>query len=227
MDRTEQAADEVCASFGKAEVDDVKLKKCACDLVKYCSVECQKDHRPQHKKACKNRLAELRDDKLFTQPEESHHGECPICCLPLPLDNTKWSLNSCCCKRICRGCYYANMKREWDQELEEKCPYCREPITELKEEIIQKRLMKRIKADDPVALQAMGRICRNEGDYERAFEYWTKAAELGDMEAHYDLACMYHKGKGVEKDEKREVTTGNRLPSVDIPRQGTILDAKS
>mmetsp|Transcript_6448 Transcript_6448/g.10485 ORF Transcript_6448/g.10485 Transcript_6448/m.10485 type:complete len:80 (-) Transcript_6448:781-1020(-) len=28
-----------------AEVD-IDLKKCACKLVKYCSVECQKDHRP-------------------------------------------------------------------------------------------------------------------------------------------------------------------------------------
>jgi hypothetical protein len=37
-----------CASCGKAEVDEVKLKKCACDLVKYCSVVCQKNHRPQH-----------------------------------------------------------------------------------------------------------------------------------------------------------------------------------
>ena len=32
-----------CASCGKAAVDDVKLKKCACDLVKYCSVDCQKN----------------------------------------------------------------------------------------------------------------------------------------------------------------------------------------
>jgi hypothetical protein len=46
-------ADEVCASCGIAAVDDVTLKKCACDLVKYCSVACQKNHRPQHKKLCK------------------------------------------------------------------------------------------------------------------------------------------------------------------------------
>jgi len=43
-----------CASCGKTGADDVKLKICtACKLVKYCSVECQKNHRPQHKKACK------------------------------------------------------------------------------------------------------------------------------------------------------------------------------
>ena len=41
----------------------VKLKNCtACRLVKYCGVECQKAHRKQHKKACKQRAAELKDE---------------------------------------------------------------------------------------------------------------------------------------------------------------------
>ena len=84
----------MCASCGKAAVDDVKLKKCACDIVKYCSVDCQKNHRPQHKKACKKRLAQIRDAKLFTQNEISHLGECPICCLPLPLEMSKSGLNA-------------------------------------------------------------------------------------------------------------------------------------
>ncbi len=87
-----ESADEVCACCGKAEVDDTKLKKCACLLVRYCSVDCQKNHRPQHKKACRKRLAEKRDDLLLTQPEESDLGECPICCLPLPLDDSKFAM---------------------------------------------------------------------------------------------------------------------------------------
>src|SRR6056300_1603248 len=97
--------EEVCASCGKAAVNNVKLKLCtACKLVKYCSVECQKNHRPQHKKACKKRMAEIRDDRLFTQPDETYLGECPICCIPLPLDASKYGLYSCCCKLICIGC---------------------------------------------------------------------------------------------------------------------------
>ena len=37
-------ADVCCAACGIKEVDDIKLKNCnACYLVKYCSVECQKN----------------------------------------------------------------------------------------------------------------------------------------------------------------------------------------
>src|SRR6056300_187939 len=129
-----ETTDEVCASCGKAAVDDVKLKKCACNLVKYCGVECQKNHRPQHKKLCKKRMAEIRDDRLFTQPDESHIGECPICCLPLPLDMEKSTMMSCCSKVICNGCRYANEKREREQGMESKCAFCREPVARSQEE---------------------------------------------------------------------------------------------
>ena len=53
----EAAADEVCASCGKAALDDVKLKKCACKIVKYCSIECQisSECMPQHlNELCRN-----------------------------------------------------------------------------------------------------------------------------------------------------------------------------
>jgi TPR repeat protein len=203
----EEAADTTtcCASCGRAALDDVKkLKICtACKLVKYCSVDCQKNNRKQHKKACKKRAAEIRYDKLFTQPDESHLGECPICCLPLPLDYMKWAVNSCCCKRICDGCDYANKKREVEQGLELRCPYCREPVPNTDEEIDQ-NYMERAKANDPVALLKVGVNCQEEGDYEGAFQYYTKAAELGDMEAHYNLSCFYRDGTGVERDRKKQ-----------------------
>ncbi len=135
--------DEVCASCGKAD-DDIKLRKCACNLVKYCSVDCQKNHRPQHKKLCKKKLAELRDKDLFTQPDISHYGECPICCLPLPLDSKLSITMACCCKSICVGCEYANQMRERRAGVEQRCAFCREPAPKSDEEI-PKRLMKRVK----------------------------------------------------------------------------------
>ena len=88
-----------CASYGIAEVDNIKLKECgACKLVRYCSIECQGEHRPQHKRAYKKRAAELRDEILFKQPESSHLGDCPICLLSLSLDLETSALMACCTK---------------------------------------------------------------------------------------------------------------------------------
>eukprot|EP00577_Skeletonema_sp_RCC1716_P026226 CAMPEP_0113417730 /NCGR_PEP_ID=MMETSP0013_2-20120614/25809_1 /TAXON_ID=2843 ORGANISM="Skeletonema costatum, Strain 1716" /NCGR_SAMPLE_ID=MMETSP0013_2 /ASSEMBLY_ACC=CAM_ASM_000158 /LENGTH=166 /DNA_ID=CAMNT_0000304879 /DNA_START=441 /DNA_END=938 /DNA_ORIENTATION=+ /assembly_acc=CAM_ASM_000158 len=65
--------------------------------------------------------------------------------------------------------------------------------------------MKRVEANDPVAMCQMGVRCKNEGDYDGAFEYWTKAAGLGDVGAHYNLSVMHREGLGVEKNKKEEV----------------------
>ncbi len=197
--------EEVCANCGITGGDDVKLKLCtACKLVKYCSIDCQKNHRPRHKKACKKKLAEIRDDKLFQQPDESHFGECPICCLPNSLDMRKSTVNSCCCKTICDGCNYANYLREMEQGLDQKCPYCREPAPKTDEQMHQ-NYEKRAKVNDPVAIFALGTKRQGEGNFERAFQYWTKAATLGGIGAHFNISIMYATGEGVEKDEKKEL----------------------
>jgi len=193
-----------CAACGIAEVDDVKLKECAdCDLVKYCSDACQKNHKSQHEEACKKRMAELRDELLFKQPDNSHLGDCPICCLPIPLDMDKSIMMACCNQVICNGCNYANMKRQLEDRREPKCPFCRYPIHETDEEC-DKRTMKRIEANDPAAMTQWGRDQYDKGDYSVAFEYYTRAAELGYVEAHYRLSILYQEGHGVEKDKGKE-----------------------
>jgi tetratricopeptide (TPR) repeat protein len=195
-----------CASCGVGEVDDIKLKTCtACKSVRYCSVKCQRDHRPKHKKACKKRAAELRDEILFKQPESSHLGDCPICCLPLSLGpNNKSSTMACFSKLICIGCDYANYIREMEQKIEHKCPFCRHPTAKSKEEADRNR-MKRVEVNDPVALLSVGIKRYDDGDYRSAFEYLSKSAELGDVSAHYTLSNMYRGGAGVEKDEKKKL----------------------
>jgi tetratricopeptide (TPR) repeat protein len=150
------------------------------------------------------RLAEIRDRDLFTQPDESHLGECPICCLPMPIDQSKSAFMTCCSKRICRGCEYANKKREIQAGMEQRCAFCREPLPKSQEES-HKRAMKRIKKNCPAAMYHMGRNCVKEGDYGNALEYLTKAAELGDAAANFSLSCMYGEGDGVEKDTKKEL----------------------
>ena len=185
-----------CASCGIAAIDDVKLKDCdgGCDLVKYCSDNCQENHRDGHEKECKKRL---RDKQLFTMPDGSHLGECPICCLPLPLDPKKSTMMPCCSNWICSGCCYANQMREIEAGLEERCVFCREPAPETDEEG-ERRILKRIKENnDPVAIRVMGKQLYREGKYEIALEYLTKAAELGDADAHSNLSCIV---KDVEKE---------------------------
>ena len=192
-----------CASCGKAEDDGIQLRTCtACKSVRYCGVTCQKNHRPQHKKACKKRAAELRDEILFKQPESSHLGDCPICLLPLPLDEGKCSFHDCCSNLVCQGCVLANTKREMKERLEHSCPFCRDVIENGDQ---NQKMMKRAQANDPSALRHMGIERYHEGNYAEAFRYFSMAAELGDANAHHFLSTMYHFGGGVEKDEKKDV----------------------
>jgi TPR repeat protein len=193
-----------CANCGIAAIDDVKLKDCdgGCDLVKYCNDACHDNHREQHEEECRKRLAEIRDKDLFTQPDESHYGECPICCLPMSLDTSKSLIAPCCSQLICKGCDYANQMREIEAGLEQRCAFCREPVPTSQEEC-DKRRMNRIKKNCPVAMREMGRQCIDEGNYESVLKYWTKAAGLGDAEAHFNLSCLYLNGEGVEKDMEK------------------------
>ena len=203
------AADElmVCANCGIAQVDDIKLEECdGCDLVKYCSIECRGNHREQHKEECKRRKAELHDKELFLEPNGSYLGECPICFLPLSLNPQKSTFYSCCCKSVCNGCVYADFISSGNNN----CLFCREPAVNGEEENY-KRVMKRVKVNDPVARCYMGRRRYDEGDYDEAVEYYKKAAELGDARVHYQLGCVYYMGHGVEKDMEKDVD--NQLPS--------------
>jgi TPR repeat protein len=65
--------------------------------------------------------------------------------------------------------------------------------------------MKRAEANDPLALYNVGRKRYREGDYEGAFEYFTKAARLGGIQAHHNLSVMYGEGLGVEHDAKKKI----------------------
>ena len=194
-----------CANCGVKENDDIKLKICtACKSIRYCGVECQKKHRPEHKRDCKKRAAELRDKLLFKQPGCcTYKGDCPICFLPLPHDPTKCVANDCCSQMICLGCSCAHFLPERGVAPEQKCIFCRSPVAETPAQELKYR-MKRIEVNCPVAIRNEGLECYHDGKYEEAFEYYSKAAELGDIEAHYHLATLYGYGEGVEKDEKKQ-----------------------
>jgi TPR repeat protein len=105
---------------------------------------------------------------------------------------------SCCSKIVCDGCIYAHESNGGD-----RCPFCRELVPD--DEEFDKNMMKRVKANDPAAMSQVGAERYNKRDHDSAIEYWTKAAELGDVEAHYQLGYMYWKGEGVAKDEEKKV----------------------
>eukprot|EP00984_Skeletonema_dohrnii_P002608 scaffold912_cov121-Skeletonema_dohrnii-CCMP3373.AAC.9 len=88
--------------------------------------------------------------------------------------------------------------------LEHSCLFCRKPTVATDEECDKQR-MKRIEANDPVALRREGVVQYHKGDYSSAFQYFTKAAELGNVEAHYRVAVLYDEGHGVEKERRKEI----------------------
>eukprot|EP00984_Skeletonema_dohrnii_P019807 scaffold9536_cov62-Skeletonema_dohrnii-CCMP3373.AAC.1 len=192
-----------CASCGIPECDVIKLKECtACDLVRYCSEACQENHTTQHEEACKKRAVELRDELLFRQPDSSYLGDCPICMIPLPLHLSKSNMMTCCSKVVCNGCYHANLLREDEEMLKHSCPFCRKHIPD-QYRAREKQRMARIEMDDPVAMRQEGLHLGKKGDYQSALRYFTKAAELGDVEAHHKVSYLYHGGCGVEKEKEK------------------------
>jgi TPR repeat protein len=120
--------------------------------------------------------------------------------LPLSLENENSSFHSCCSKIVCNGCRYANRKKGGGVY---RCPFCRELAPS--DEEVKNKTMERVKANDPAALCHMGLTCYNEGDNDTALKYLTKAAELEDIEAHYQLGVMYEYSRGVEEDMEKAV----------------------
>ena len=147
-------------------------------------------------------MSACKEADLFKQPDSTHLGDCPICCMPLPINISESTMMACCSKIICDGCSHANKKREIQQRMKHRCAFCREPVPETHEGL-HKMVMKRVKRNDPNALSQVGYRRQCQGNHVTAIKYWTKAAELGDVSAHYELSVMYHEGQGIEKDMKK------------------------
>ena len=198
---------QTCANCGKGEEGSDALKSCvACKLVKYCNRDCQIAHRPQHKKACKERVAELHEEALF----RDHTGEeCPICFLLLPKGN-EVTFKSCCGKRICDGCIHAPLYDTYGNEVDnKKCPYCRKLAPTSNEGHIE-RTKKLIESGNAKAIHMLGTTYMDgmygmPQDYQKAKELYLKAAALGCVEAYHTLGILYQNGQGVERDTKKAI----------------------
>jgi TPR repeat protein len=221
--------DVCCAECGGKEGGVISLKACtSCMVVKYCSANCQRNHWPKHKKVCKLRAAEIRDEALFKDPPAKE--ECPICflpmpaklvcCVPLPPANiTSIPINDfaneheelinkateeyyeCCGKSICGGCVYSFRK----SGNIGTCPFCKtDRIGKTDEERVEE-FMKRVEVNDAGAMYILGSYNYHgqlglQQDREKAMELWKQAADLGSRRAHFQLGCIYHE----EGDSKKE-----------------------
>ena len=202
------AAAHACANCGKAGSGGVKLRNCtACLLVKYCSVDCQRAHRKKHKKACKERAAELKDERLYGQGHERPEGDfCPICTLPIPLPMDLHStFYVCCIKRVCDGCAGAVLQRG----MGGNCLFCRTPFAKDDASALA-MVQKRIDAGDADAMEFLASSYYNGGhglekNVQSAVELWTEAAELGSIKACYELGRSYYNGDGVGQDRAKAV----------------------
>ena len=194
----------------------VTLKACkSCMLVKYC----KRNHWLKHKKLCKQRAAELRDEALFKDPPAKE--ECPICFIPMPneliccislppatissvpirdfananeelakMDTEEYY--SCCGKSICKGC--VNSCRESGNI--DKCPFCNSDRCITSDKAVEE-IRKRTAANDASSTNVLA-CCYYFGklgllrDREKAIERYTRAAELGNRKAHFALGVYYN-----------------------------------
>ena len=215
-----------CAECG--EEGGVSLKTCkACMLVRYCNAACQKKHWATHKKACKQRVAELRDEALFKDPPPKE--DCQICFLPMPIrlicciSLPPATISSvpiydfaeaneelvkmdtahyypCCGKCICGGCIHSCI-----QSGNYKCPFCNSDHSNKTEEDGVADLMKRVEANDAASIYLLADYYNRglngfQQDHAKSTELYTRAADLGYSKAHSNLGVFYyHEGGDLKK----------------------------
>jgi TPR repeat protein len=204
-----------CAACGDSDGGGGSLKACtACNLVKYCNRTCQVAHRPAHKKACKKRVAELFDEKLFKQPPPNE--DCPICYLRMPIEGNQCMYQSCCGKMLCGGCVHAYSVATADTHRL-KCIFCRTEGS-TSNEVQVERMKKRVEADDAQAMFNLGGfyqygIIGLRQDHAKALELFHKSARLGNHQAHLHLSLGYQKG-GIGENDTRKAIYHRQLSAV-------------
>ena len=226
MDHLSNAVAHCCAECG-GEEGVVNLKVCkACMLVKYCNANCQRNHWPTHKKECKQRAAELRDEALFKDPKAKE--ECPICFLPMPFQlicclslppatitsvpiydfqeaNEELSTKEtavcyeCCGKDICGGCISSCV-----ESGNYKCPFCKTMRMGKTDDEKIEELLKRVEVNDAGAIYVLGSYYSFEQlglrqDREKTMELYAQAADLGHSQAHCELGNEYRLDGNLKK----------------------------
>ena len=225
MNNRNDATVHCCAECGVA--GGISLKACmSCKLVRYCNVNCQRNHWKKHKKECKQRAAELHDEALLKDPPAKE--DCPICFILIPIglvccvslppatissvpirdfananeelaNKAMEQYYSCCGKSICSGCIHSFC----ESGNLDNCPYCNAEVDKTDEEYVED-IMKRVAANDAGAMYILGSTYEYGGkglqhDHAKAMELYARATDLGSSKARYNLAVIYRKEGDLKK----------------------------
>ena len=152
-------------------------------------------------------VAQDLQEQLMSSGHERPEGDrCPICfdLIELPVI-THSSMYVCCMKMVCDGCILAVEQRG----IYDRCPFCRSPRPSDDASTLA-MIRKRVRKGDAEAVKWLGdKYFHGElglaKDVPRAVELWTEAAELGSIDAHFDLGIRYYQGGGVEEDKPRAI----------------------
>ena len=138
--------------------------------------------------------------------ERPDEDRCPICFDLIELPPSKHSrINVCCMKSVCKGCILAAQR----QGMLNICEFCRTTLPS-EEASTLAMIQKRVSKGDAEAIKHLGeKYYFGElgltKDAPVAVELWTEAAELGSLDAHYELGATYYHGNGVEEDKPRSI----------------------
>jgi TPR repeat protein len=106
----------------------------------------------------------------------------------------------CCGKSICKGCILSFLQ----SGNEEKCPFCKTEIIGKTAEEHVDEIRKRVEANDAASIRLLANSYHHglhgiQQDHAKAIKLFTKSAELGFIEAHYQLGSIYENGGDLKK----------------------------
>lgn len=141
------------------------------------------------------------DDSLFDTPPPM--PDCPICFLPLPIEDNAYTNKPCCGQTVCGGCEQAHWKT---MGADKTCPFCRAPESRpLAETMILVR--KRVELNDAENTFCLGCFYANGWNGlpkdKKAFELYLRAADLGSLRACTNVSFEYEMGEVTEIDEDK------------------------
>ena len=193
------------------------MKNCTCRLVKYCGVECQKAHRKQHKKACKQRAAELKDDKGLhslisgNQNRIAAMKACGACERELPEESyseeqraRRRSIRRCV-ECVTAGNQLVLMKKGRTRSEDDDCPICQLPLPLVWEQSMLKLCCMKSVCNGCI-LAARKHGMRNCPFCRQTLDMTQKRIDAGDPVAMLHVGDEYLYGNnGLEKDVARAI----------------------